>query len=107
MAGDSTTLYKDSFETVAASQTDQVLGPSGDNNDRIFTLICVVATALTSQVQIKDGGGSDIEVLPDNVGDGVGTYTISFGAHGIRSTAGAWQVTTGAGVAVLAIGAFS
>lgn len=104
---DSTPLYKDSYETVIASQTDQALGPSGDTGDRLFSLVCVVTTAATSQVQIKDGGGSAIEVLPNNVGEGIGTYTINFGSLGIRSTAGAWQVTTGAGVAVVAVGAFS
>jgi len=92
------------YETVAASQSDQVLGVTGALGDFLHSLICVVATAATAQVQIKDGSGPAITVLPNSPGGGVGTYAIELN---IVSTSGAWKVTTGAGVSVIAIGRFT
>jgi hypothetical protein len=43
-------------------------------------------------------------VLPNSPGGGIGVYNIELNAV---SSSGAWQVTTGAGVEVLAIGVFS
>jgi hypothetical protein len=91
---------------VAAGVTDQKLG-SGDaarNGDLLERLVCVVATALTSNVSIKDGaGGASISILPAAVGAGVGTYPINLS---ILSAAGHWHITTGAGVTVIATGRF-
>jgi hypothetical protein len=95
--------FERSYETVAASQTDQALGTNGAAGDFLEGLICVVTTAATSQVQIKDGSGSAITVLPNNVGPGVGTYNIPLG---LTSKSGAWRITTAAGVAVIAVGRF-
>lgn len=92
------------YETVAASQSDQSLGATGATGDYLESLICVVATAATSQVQIKDGAGSAITVLPNAVGAGVGTYILPVG---LISLAGAWKVTTAAGVSVIATGRFT
>lgn len=92
------------YETVAASQTNQALGATGATGDYVEGLLCVVSTAATSQVQIKDGSGSAITVLPNNVGGGVGSYYVPLG---LTSTSGAWQVTTAAGVAVIATGDFT
>jgi hypothetical protein len=92
------------YETVAASQTDQVLGTNGAAGDLLSILVCVVATAATSTVQIQDGAGTEITVLPAAVGGGVGTYVIPLNIH---STAGGWKITTGAGVSVVATGEFS
>jgi hypothetical protein len=92
------------YETVAAGQTDQVLGATGGAGDYLHSLICVVATAATSAVSIKDGAGSAISVLPDNVGGGIGTYTVPLG---LASADGAWKITTGAGVSVVAAGRFT
>lgn len=91
------------YETVAASQTDQVLGNAGAAGDFIDTLTCRVATAATSAVSIKDGTTS-IAILPDNVGGGVGTYVLPVK---LKSQRGAWSVTTNAGVSVIASGNFS
>lgn len=92
------------YEHVAAAQTDQVLGATGATGDLLEGLVCVVTTAATAQVLIQDGAGTAIEVLPNNPGGGIGTYYIPLS---IRSTGGAWSVTTGAGVAVLATGNFT
>lgn len=92
------------YETVAASQTNQVLGATGGLGDFLHRLVCVVTTALTAQVQIKDGANTAITVFPNSPGGGVGTYLVELN---ITSTNGAWQVTTGAGVAVIGIGRFT
>jgi len=91
------------YETVGPGVTDQSLGATGAVGDYLALLICVVTTAATSVVQIKDGSGSAIIVLPNAVGGGVGTYTIPLG---LISTSGAWKITTGNGVAVIATGKF-
>lgn len=91
------------YETVAAGQSDQVLGNTGALGDFLHRLVIVVATAATAQVQIKDGSGSAITVFPNSPGGGIGTYIVEFN---MVSTSGAWKVTTGAGVSVVAIGRF-
>lgn len=95
------------YETVAASQTDQVMGASGAQGDYLEGLVCVVATAATSQVQIKDGNGSAITVLPNSVGAGVGTYYVPLGLTAVNSTSAGWKITTAAGVSVIALGDFT
>lgn len=92
------------YETVAASASDQVLGSSGAAGDYLGRLVCVVSTATSAQVQIKDGSGSAITVFPNSPGGGVGSYQVPLG---IKSTGGAWKVTTGGGVSVIACGIFS
>lgn len=92
------------YEAVAASQNNQAMGVAGAIGDVLQRLICVVTTAATAQVQIKDGSGTAITVLPNSPGGGVGTYVIELG---VVSLSGAWQITTAAGVAVLAVGSFA
>lgn len=94
--------YNTDYEAVAASQTDQVLGPVGASGDVLERLIVSVATAATGTVSIKDGGGSAIPITAANTP--IGVYSVQIGA---RSTAGAWKVTTGAGATVLAVGRFT
>lgn len=92
------------YEAVAASATAQVLGTAGAAGDYLEALLCVVATAATAQVQITDGAGSAITVFPNSPGGGIGSYSIPIGA---KSASGAWKVTTGAGVSVIATGSFT
>jgi hypothetical protein len=96
--------FGSSYETVSASQTAQVLGGTGARGDYLARLICVVATAATAATSIKDGSDGAISILPNSPGGGVGTYVIEVG---LFSKTGAWQVTTGAGVSVIACGTFS
>jgi hypothetical protein len=95
--------YEYQYEHVAASQTAQVLGGTGAVGDYLHRLICTVSTAATSVVTILDGSTSHT-VLPNAVGGGIGVYNIEVNA---ASKNGAWKVTTGAGVEVLAMGIFS
>jgi len=96
--------YRYQYENVAASQTNQVLGGAGAAGDYLHRLVCVVSTAATSQVQIKDGSGAAFTIFPNSPGDGIGTFNIELN---MASSSGAWQVTTAAGVAVTAVGVFS
>ena len=95
--------YEYQYEHVAAGQTAQVLGGTGAVGDYLHRLICTVATAATGGVTIIDGAFSHI-LLPASAGTGVNTYNIEVNAI---SRTGAWKVTTGAGVEVIAVGIFS
>ena len=91
------------YETVATSQSDQVLGATGKAGDLLQRLIVTVSTAgATGIASIKDGAGSAIPLVVS--GTAVGVYTIELG---IKSTAGAWKVTTGAAATAVAVGLFS
>jgi hypothetical protein len=94
------------YETVAAGQTDQVLGGTGAAGDVLRALIIVPATTSPGAVSIKDGGGSAITVFTGGASSvlSLHSFRIDIGA---RSSAGAWKVTTGANVSVLAIGDFT
>jgi len=89
------------YETVAASQTAQVLGQSGAVGDTIIRLIVTVNTAATSTVTILDNSTS-IAIMPATTP--VGVYSIDLG---VQSVSGPWKVTTGAGATVVAVGNFS
>jgi len=90
------------YETVAAGQSDQAMGATGKAGDIFETLVVTVATAASGTCSIKDGGGSAIPLTAANTP--IGVYIINLG---IKSTAGAWSVTTGAGATALGIGQFS
>jgi hypothetical protein len=99
--------YRYQYEHIAASSSAQVLGGTGAIGDYIHRLVCTVSTALTSTVQIVDGTGAGIlthTVLPAAVGGGIGVYNIELNAV---SANGAWKITTGAGVEVMAVGIFT
>ena len=89
------------YETVAASQTAQVLGVTGGTGDTLMRLIITVTTSATSQVTLLDGATSYI-IVPAVTP--VGVYKIDIEAV---SVSGAWKITTGAGVSVMAVGNFS
>lgn len=95
--------YGYQYETVAASQTAQVLGGSGAAGDYLHRLIVTVNTAATSTVTLTDGVTA-IPVVPANVGAGVGVLDIELNMASLTS---GWKVTTGAGVTVIAVGQFS
>lgn len=93
--------YRYQYETVNASQTAQVLGGTGQTGDYLHRLVVNVATAATSTVSILDNATS-ISLVPANTP--IGIYSIELN---MVSVSGAWKVTTGAGVSVIAIGIFS
>ena len=94
------------YATVAASQTAQTLGATGAKADVLERLIVVPASTSPGNVQIKDGSNSAITIFAGGSSSvtSLAPITVLVGA---KSTAGAWQVTTGANVSVIAVGNFT
>jgi len=89
------------YETVAASQTAQVLGVTGGVGDTLQRLIITISTALTGTVTLLDGATSYAITAASTP---IGVYQIEIGAVSVN---GAWKITTGAGATVMAVGNFS
>lgn len=94
------------YETVAASQSDQVLGATGATGDYLAGVLIVPATTAPGAVSIKDGGGSAITVFTGGASS-VSNLVPFFVPLGIYSTGGAWKVTTGTNVSVIGVGNFT
>lgn len=94
------------FETVAASQTDQSLGATGARGDYLSGLLIVPATTSPGVVSIKDDSGSAITVFTGGASS-VNSLVPFFVPLGLVSLLGAWRVTTGANVSVIAVGTFT
>jgi len=94
------------YETVAASQTAQVLGTSGAQGDYIERLIISPALAAGGVVTLLDGSTS----IPIYVGGAttalteVKPITVELGLY---SQTGPWKITTGASITVIAVGNFT
>src|SRR5436309_1238632 len=94
------------FATVAASQTDQVLGLTGGAaGDYLAAIHVVPTTTAPGAISIKDNGGSAITLWAGGtVGADLKPFLIELQ---IRSVTGPWKITTGANVSAIAVGAFS
>lgn len=93
------------YETVAASATAQVLGTAGATGNFISHLLVIPATTSPGNVLLLDnatsitvftGGASSVSNLIP--------FTIPLN---MVSVSGAWKVTTGANVSVIAVGDFT
>jgi hypothetical protein len=93
--------YQYPYETVAVSQTAQVLGTNGAANDYLHRIVVTVSTAASSTVSIIDGSTTILSIPASTA---VGVYVVELG---LNAATGPWKVTTGAGAAVLAVGLFS
>ena len=89
------------YETVAASQTAQVLGGSGAVGDYLHRLVVTVNTAASSTLTLLDGS-TTVLTVPANTA--VGVYSLEVNA---ASATGPWKVTTGAGLTAVAVGRFT
>jgi hypothetical protein len=95
------------YETVAASATDQALGATGATGDYLSHLIIVPATAAAGAVSIKDGSGSAISIFAGGGTTALPTLAPFTVFLGMKSTSGAWKVTTGANVSAIGVGDFT
>ena len=95
--------YRYQYETVAASQTAQVLGGTGAIGDYLHRIIISVNTVATATVTLLDGSTS-IPFLTGAATLVPGVYSVEVNAV---SNTGAWKVTTGAGATVIGVGIFS
>jgi hypothetical protein len=91
------------YETVAASQTAQVLGTTGATGDRLERLIIIPATVAAGAVTLLDNAIS-ISIKPLESAAELSPKTVELG---INSVSGAWKITTGANVSVIAVGRFT
>ena len=96
------------YKAVAAGQTASALGPDGGKIGAVLEGI-LVGPASTSPgvVQIKDGAGTAITVFAGGAGSVSNLVSFPLPLGGIKSEAGAWQITTGANVSVVAYGRFT
>lgn len=95
--------YRYPFETVAASQTGQVLGTVGAKGDYLHRLIISNVTVANASVTIIDGATS-IVIQTGAAGLVAGVYSIEMN---LISQSGAWSITTGSGVTLIAVGIFT
>lgn len=93
------------YETVAASQTAQVLGPTGATGDYLAGILVIPATTSPGNVLILDNATS-ITVFAGGASS-VSNLVPFMIPLGIFSVSGAWKVTTGANVSVIGIGNFT
>ena len=93
------------YETIAASQTAQVLGATGRIGDYLSHITVIPATTSPGNVLLLDnatsitvftGGASSVTSLQP--------FHIVIGA---KSVSGAWKITTGASVSCIAFGNFA
>jgi hypothetical protein len=96
----------DQYETVAASQTAQVLGATGATGDYIAGLLVIPATTAAGAVSVLDGSTS-ISVFAGGGTTPLTSLIPFFIPLGLTSVSGAWKVTTGANVSVIGIGRFT
>lgn len=95
------------YETVAASQSAQTIGATGAAGDYLVGLLIVPATTAAGAVSVTDGTGSAITVFAGGGTTALTTLIPFFVPLGMRSITGAWKVTTGANVSVIAVGKFA
>lgn len=91
------------YETVAASQTDQVLGASGAAGDYLSHIVIQPATTGAGTCTVKDDTTVIYTFTTGTLAD-LSPKTVPFG---IFSVNGAFKVTTGANVAIIGIGNFT
>lgn len=92
------------YETVAASQTAQVLGATGAIGDYISGVLVVPASTSPGAIALLDGATS-ITVFTGGA-TSVSNLVPFFIPLGMISVSGAWKLTTGANISCIAIGNF-
>ncbi len=102
---DSSQVDGSEYETVAASQTAQVLGATGATGDFISGLLVVPATTSPGNVLLLDNATS-MTVFTGGASS-VSNLVPFFIPLGMTSVSGAWKVTTGANVSVIGVGNFT
>lgn len=91
------------YETIAASQTDQVLGSTGAAGDLLHAVVCVMTAASVGVVSIKDGTGSAINLIAAQAA----AIQIFTPPLDLVSADAGWKITTGTNTTCLGIGRFS
>ena len=100
-------LKDDEYETVAAAQTDQILGVTGAVGDYLGHLLVVPTTTSPGAVSIRDGAaGAVISVFAGGASSVSSLVPFPIPIR-LRALSAGWRVTTGANLSVLAVGNFT
>ena len=96
------------YETVAVSQTDQVMG-SGGQYDNLAGVLIVPSNLNPGAVSIKDGNGSVITIFAGGTGSvlTLHPFYVPLGMVCTAGTSAGWKITTGASVTAIGIGTFT
>lgn len=93
------------YETVAASQTAQVLGTAGATGDVLHGILVIPATTSPGNVILLDNATS-ITVFTGGATSVSDLKPFWIPIHA-KSASGAWKLTTGAAVSCIAVGDFN
>lgn len=95
----------DGYETVAASQTAQVIGGSGSIKDVISHIVVVPASTSPGAITLIDGSTS-ITVFAGGTSSltSLAPFTLFLN---MKAQTGPWKLTTGANVSCIAVGDFA
>lgn len=97
------------YETVAAGQTDQILGPTGGVGDWLSGILIVPGTTSPGAVTAKDGNGSAISIFAGGTSSvsNLVPFFVPFGAKTVNGTTPGWKITTGTNVTAVGFGNFT
>lgn len=98
-------FFANAYETVAASQTAQVIGATGGTGDWISGILVIPATTSPGNVLLLDNATS-ITIFTGGASS-VSNLVPFFIPLGMVSVSGAWKITTGANVSCIGIGKFA
>lgn len=93
------------YETVAASQTDQMMGPTGAIGDKIEAILVIPSATTVGAISIEDGATNTTVYAGGTVSADLKPFVIPL--FNIASVSGGWEVTTGAGCSCIVFGDFT
>lgn len=94
------------YETVAASQTAQVLGAVGAVGDVLDGVLVIPATTSPGNVIVLDGSTS-ITIFAGGASSVSNLVPFFVPMAGAKSVSGPWKITTGANVSAIGFGRFA
>lgn len=99
------------YKTVAASQTDSIMGATGAVGDALAGVLIVPGTVAAGAVSIKDGNGAAISIFAGGGTTPLTTLIPFFvpmnGAKCVNATTPGWKITTGTNVTAIGVGQFT
>lgn len=94
------------YEAFPASSSAEEAGATGKRADYLSHLIIVPANTSPGAVSIADGSGSAMTLFAGGADSVASLHPFTL-YLGMKSTGGAWKITTGADVSVIAVGNFT
>lgn len=98
-----------SYETVAASQSTQMMGATGAVGDTLDGVLVIPGTTSPGAVSITDGNGSAITIFAGGASSVTSLipFFVPIGAKCVAATTPGWKITTGANVSAIGVGRFT